>query len=216
MRPRETNKMTDTHIAEAAEWRLIGLLLERPRPGWHDEVAALAEEVGNAQLRTVATGARAATEGGYLRLLGPGGMISPRAVTYRAFEDPGRILADLAGFYGAFAFQPGAEEPIDHIAVATGFVSYLLLKEGFAEARGDIESAETTATARQRFVETHLAPMVHSFVSRLEVAGAGYLLDCGRLLASKVPAAPSGAATLPAADADEIPICGAGSSCNLR
>ncbi len=175
-------------IAEAAAWRLLGLLLERPRAGWHAEVAALAREVADPALRAAAQAAQAATEGEYLYLVGPGGVASPRAVAYGGYLDPGRILAEISEFYKVFAFQPRAEDPIDHIAVATGFVGYLALKEAFAEASANNAAAKTTAEARQRFVETYLVMIAHPFAERLALAGPSYLLDVAQALAARVPA----------------------------
>jgi nitrate reductase assembly molybdenum cofactor insertion protein NarJ len=172
-------------ISEAAEWRLIALLLERPRAGWQMEVAALAREVPHQGLRTAAHAARDASEGEYLHLVGPGGIVSPREVSYRSFEDPGRILADLAASYAAFAFQPRAEESPDHLAVEAGFIGYLLLKEAFAVARGDTEAASTTAAARSRFLEGHLTA-AHPFAERL-AAGGSYLAAVACVLAERVP-----------------------------
>jgi TorA maturation chaperone TorD len=200
-------KAYTTLIAEAAEWRLIGLLLERPRCGWHDEVAALAREAGNDALRAAAMAARAATEGDYLRLLGHGGAVSPREVTYQPFADPGQMLAALATVYEAFAFRPRVEEPIDHIAVELAFVSYLLLKEGFARARGDREAAATTAAARRAFMEGHLAVFARTFAQRLEAVGPSYLLGCSQLLAARLPACSS--LQLPASPLADSEGCGA-------
>jgi nitrate reductase assembly molybdenum cofactor insertion protein NarJ len=177
-----------THIAAAAEWRLIGLLLERPRRGWHEEVARLAGEVQDGSLRGAAAMARDASEGEYLRLFGPGGVVSPREVTYQPFADPGQLLAELAAVYGAFAFRPQVEEPLDHIAVEAAFVGYLLLKEAFALARGDRAAAATTAKARRDFVAAHLAALGTTFAQRLEDAGPAYVRPVGRLLAARLPA----------------------------
>ena len=198
-------KTDTTRIAAAAEWRLIGLLLERPRRGWHEEVAQLSREVRDVPLRAAADAARGAAEGDYLHLVGPGGLVSPREVTYQPFADPGQLLAELATVYDAFAFRPHVEEPIDHIAVEVAFVAYLLLKEAFATARGDHEAAATTAGARQGFMESHLAALAGTFAERVESAGPSYLLPISRLLAVRVPARHS-AQRLPSADAADI--CG--------
>jgi hypothetical protein len=180
----------DTLIAAAAEWRLIGLLLERPRRGWHEEIAALAVEVHGRRLRVAARAAQQATEGEYLSLLGPGGVVSPRAVTYRPFEDPGQILATLNAAYEAFAYHPRAEDPIDHIAVEVGFVAYLLLKEAFARAADRAADAKTTAVARRSFMGTHLASLAAHFARRLEPASGSYIVDCAQLLHTKLPRVP--------------------------
>jgi len=172
-------------IAQAAEWRLLGLLLERPRPGWHEEVAALGREVRHADLRGAAAAAAAATEGEYLALLGPAG-VSPREVSYQTFADPGALLAQLAAMYEAFAFQPRAEDPADHLAVEAGFVGYLFLKEAFARSRGERVAAATTATARQRMLAEHLTA-ARPLAQRLAAAGESYLAAASAILAEQVP-----------------------------
>ena len=175
-------------ISTAVEWRLIGLLLQRPRAGWLHEVNALAREVHDERTRHAAAAARDATEGEYLRLIGPGGAVSPREVTFQPFQDPGHLLAQLATAYSAFAFHPRAEDPVDHVAVEADFVGYLFLKEAFAVARGDAEAAAITSAARSSFIETHLAALAATFAQRLEHAGPSYLLPVARLLAARVPA----------------------------
>jgi nitrate reductase assembly molybdenum cofactor insertion protein NarJ len=139
--------------------------------------------------------------------VGPGGVASPRAVAYGGYQDPGRVLAEIAEFYKAFAFQPRAEDPIDHVAVAVGFVGYLALKEAFAAAGGNKAAAKTTAEARQRFVETYLAMMVHPMAERLALAGPSYLVDVAQALAARVPAPAH--PTVLAADDDLPAECGA-------
>ncbi len=189
-------------VAEAAEWRLLALLLERPRAGWHEEVAALGREVPDLALAIAAQTAQEAGEGDYHRALGPGGAVSPREVTYRSYEDPGQLLAELATVYAMWAFQPRAEEPIDHIAVEVGFVGYLLLKEAFAGARHDAQAAATVAAARRAFIATHLAATARAFADRVEGVGPAYLVQATHALAAKVPApaaAPSRRTPLPQA-----------------
>ncbi|MEE9197766.1 MAG: molecular chaperone TorD family protein [bacterium] len=173
-------------LAEAAEWRLIGLLLERPRSGWKDEVKSLGSEVLDEPLRAAAEAAREATEGTYLGLLGPGGFVSPREVAYRPQEDPGKIMSDLAAFYEAFAFSPEAEDPLDHIAVEAGFAGYLRLKELYALARGDEKAVATTAEAHRHFLEEHLGTFVEPFAQGLEPSGVPYLFETAQALRIRV------------------------------
>ena len=196
-----------TLIAEAAKWRLMGLLLERPREGWHEEVVRLGREVDDPELHAAVAAAQAATEGDYLHLAGPGGLVSPREVASQPFTDPGQLLAQIATCYDAFAFRPYVEEPIDHIAVEVAFVGYLLLKEAFASARGDAEAAATTAAARLGFIKRHLAALAATFAQRLENTASSYLLLTARHLAARVPAHP--AVKVPPSAADALDVCGA-------
>jgi hypothetical protein len=197
-----------TAIAAAAEWRLLGLLLERPRPGWRDEVAGLAGEVGDLAIRAAAATADAAGEGEYLAMLGPGGAVSPREVSYRGLEDPGRVLAALATVYDAFSFRPRGEDPIDHIAIEAAFVGYLFLKEGFSRAAGNADAAETIAAVRAAFVAEHVCVMAAPLAERLAAVGPSLPARVAALLAARLPRrqpppspphAPEGCAACPVA-----------------
>jgi nitrate reductase assembly molybdenum cofactor insertion protein NarJ len=175
----------------AADWRLLALLLSRPRPGWSEEVTALAREWrGDERLRAAAAAADAAREGDYHALLGAGGVASPRAAAHAGFLDPGRILADLAARYAAFGFSPRSEEPDDHLSVECDFVSYLFLKEAYARARHDEEAAAVTREARTRFLIEHVALVGHRFAGKLPEDAPGYLIAAARCLAERLPAAP--------------------------
>ena len=170
--------------ADALRLRLAGLLFERPREAWVDEVRSLAGAQPDRTLAEAATAAAAATEGDYHRVFGPGGSVSPREVAYRGFADPGRILAELSAIYEAFAFRPRAEDPFDHIAVETGFAGYLAMKEAYALATGDRERAALTREARTLFLETHLRPFVAGLRLRLSGADApAHLRPAVRFLA---------------------------------
>ncbi|MDP2605639.1 MAG: molecular chaperone TorD family protein [Deltaproteobacteria bacterium] len=150
----------------AAAWRLASLLLERPRPEWKIEIARLAAEVSDPRLPPWAADAAQATEECYHRLFGPAGAVSPREVSYCGFEDPGRLIAELSGFYHAFSFNPQREESIDHVSVETGFVGYLFLKEAYARMRNTAASAAIAKEARERFCSEHLARLARGMRAR--------------------------------------------------
>lgn len=174
-------------FADAAEWRLLGLLLSRPRPGWREEVDALAREARDEGLRRVPGSAADAREGAYHALLGAGGVASPRAAAHAGFLDPGRILADLKARYSAFGFSPRGEEPDDHLAVECDFVAYLHLKEAYAVARGDEEAAALTREARASFVAEHVALAGRRLASKLPEGAPAHLLAAARALAARLP-----------------------------
>lgn len=186
----ETAAIADPRIqqllGEAAAWRLLGLLFERPREGWREQVEGLCREVLDAEITAAADAAREeASEGLYLALLGPGGAVSPREVAYRGMEDPGHVLADIRAFYEAFAFHPEIEESPDHIAVQAGFLGYLCLKEAFSRSRGDEEEAEIAAQGAARFRETHLSTFAWPLADRLEETEVRYLSLTARALARR-------------------------------
>ncbi len=170
-------------LARAARLRLASMLLERPRPGWSRELLALADELGDGDLVALAGEAAAAGEGDYLALFGPGGLVSPREVSYRPMADLGQMLSELAAFYRAFAYRPRVEEPADHTAVETGFLSYLHLKEAFALVRGDEAALGVTREAIRRFTDDHLAGFLDRLAARLEVTAAGHLGRAARCAA---------------------------------
>jgi nitrate reductase assembly molybdenum cofactor insertion protein NarJ len=195
-------------LIAAAEWRLLALLLSRPRDGWREEVAAIAREAADEALRSAAAGARDATEGAYHALLGAGGVASPRAAAHAGFLDPGRILADLAARYAAFGFANRAEEPDDHLAVQCDFVAYLFLKEAFARARGDEGAAEVTREAREAFLAEHVAVSGHRFAAKLPPGAPAHLAGAARALAARLPPAPPPPEPGPEPGPGEDPLAG--------
>ena len=165
-------------VQEAAAWRLLGLLLERPRGAWWHGVEDLAREVGAADVAEAArSAAQEADEGVYLALLGPGGPASPREVSHAPLRQPGQLLAELQAFYRAFEYRPVTEEPPDHVAVQAGFVGYLRLKEAFARATGAMDAADVTRWAAQRFVAGHLAVIAEPLSEALAISAEGSYLE---------------------------------------
>ncbi len=163
-------------VAEATAWRLLGLLLEPPGPGWRERVLALAAETGDPGLRAAAEVAAAeASEGVYYSAFGPGGPASPREVSYSDTLEPGALLAELEAHYSAFAYQPRLSEPADHFAVEAGFFAYLRLKEAYASFSGESEHAALTAAAAERFLAEHVSPLATSLAAILDGSGIRYL-----------------------------------------
>lgn len=162
---------TTLHVTNAVALRLIGLLLERPRPGWWAEVHALAREVRDRQLQAAAAAAETADERLYLALLGPGGRISPRHASYIGVEDPGRRLALLRELYEAFGYRPvDAEDPPDHIAVEVSFAAFLSLKAAWAIAAQDGAALAAACRALECFVADQLGPFATVLLRRLDAA----------------------------------------------
>jgi hypothetical protein len=157
-------------LAEAAVWRLIGVLFQRPAPGWLEEIRGLAREVGDAALAEAAHLAGSAGEGAYLALLGPGGSVSPREVAYRPTVDPGRLLADVRGFYRAFSYAPHTEDPDDHIVNEAGFLGYLRLKEAYAVLEGEDASRSLTRRAAEDFRRTHFEDFALAVAAKVEAS----------------------------------------------
>jgi nitrate reductase assembly molybdenum cofactor insertion protein NarJ len=156
-------------IAEAAEWRLLALLFEYPIAEWRQQVDALASEVSHPDLRKAAEGARQeACEGLHIALFGPGGPVSLREVTYRGGVQLGYLMSELSAFYDAFAYKPQTAEALDHLSVETGFLSYLKLKQAYAQECGDAEHAAIVSEARGNFIKEHLAQVAEPIARTLE------------------------------------------------
>ncbi len=173
-------------LAEATAWRLLGLLFERPRQGWREDVENLSRVVSDPELQAAAVAAQEeGSEGLYLALLGPGAPVSAREVTYRGMEDPGQIIADISAFYRAFAFHPETEEAPDHLAVEAGFLGYLRMKEAYARARCNDEEARIAATAAARFSDEHLAILAWPVAERMQATNVRYLSLAAATLARR-------------------------------
>ena len=175
-------------MSESTRWRLLGLLFERPRPGWRGEVELLAREVSDPKLRETALASRSSDEGSYLRVLGPGGPVSPREVSYRPRHDSGSLLSELAGFYEEHSYRPTTvQNPADHVAVELDFVGFMSQREAYAVARGDERAAESTRRAKRAFMEEHLGAFSAQLAQRLEGSAEGHLVEAGKVLRNWCP-----------------------------
>lgn len=177
-------------LRAAQDWRLLGLLFERPRADWWQEIAELADSSQDEALRAAAQGTVGAGEGAYLARLGPGGLLSAREAGYRRTTDPAQLLFEIQSAYDAFAYRPVAEDPPDHLALECGFVGWLHLKQAFALAGGDSEAASIASDAARNFQLRHLAALAEPLCVRLEMLEPGYLLLAARALLARVGARP--------------------------
>jgi nitrate reductase assembly molybdenum cofactor insertion protein NarJ len=176
-------------LAEASQWRLLGLLFACPHGDWRAQVAALATEVRDEGLRTAARAAlEEATESGYHTAFGPGGPGAVREVSHRQAALTGQYLAELMACYNAFAYCPPPDEPPDHIATEIDFIAYLRLKQAYAVARNDETQAAVTTQAMQTFIEDHLATIVAPLSQILDASGIPYLALAAANLSERVGA----------------------------
>jgi TorA maturation chaperone TorD len=104
-------------------------------------------------------------------------------------------LADVAGFYRAFALEPARATPerVDHIALELEFMAFLLLKKRLALESIDWspdapEQVAVCEEALRDFFRDHLAWWVPSFAMGLRrKACAGLYAAVGQALAALVP-----------------------------
>lgn len=174
-------------LQDAASWRLLGRLFECPSDTWRTDVAALAAEVGDADL-TAAAGAalEEASEGLYHSVFGPGGPAPPREVSYHDRLELGSVMSSVTGYYAAFGYQPALVESPDHVAVETGFLAFLRMKQAFALMEGDEAHVEVTAQASEAFRVDHLAVFAARLAVILADAPVTYLQTASRVLAQRV------------------------------
>lgn len=179
---------------DAAEWRLLSLLFECPTPEWRAQIHALMSETADVELKSAAQDAlEEASEGLFHHTFGPGGPAPPREATYHQTVQLGYLMSELQAYYNAFAFHPVTAEPPDHVAVETGFIAYLKMKEAYALACHDDEQAATASESAQRFLQEHLANIAQPLAEHLEGSDMTYLAKAGAALLRRVgpPAMPA-------------------------
>jgi nitrate reductase assembly molybdenum cofactor insertion protein NarJ len=174
-------------IAEAAEWRLLALLFEYPGEEWRRQLDALASEVRQEELRRAAEGSQQqACEGLHIALFGPGGPVSLREATYQGGVQLGYLMSELSAIYDAFGYQPRTEEALDHLSVETGFLSYLKLKQAYAQECGHAEHAAVVSDAAANFVKEHLAMVAEPIALKLANLAPEHLVLAGRFLVERI------------------------------
>lgn len=199
-------------LREAAEWRLVGLLLACPVGDWRAQIESLAGEIGDHELREAAQAAQTeADEGLYHTTFGPGGPAAPREVSYQRSALSGQYLAELSAYYDAFGYRPPGDEPPDHVAVEVDFIAYLRLKQAYAVQRRDETQAAVTAEAAQRFLADHLWAIAAPLAKTVAASGTRYLTLAAAALLRRAGGPPSAAdGALPAWNATvgmELPLC---------
>jgi nitrate reductase assembly molybdenum cofactor insertion protein NarJ len=204
------NDTTRALLVEAAEWRLLSLLFEYPGPGWQTRVDSVATEAADARLKAAAAQAREhASEALYHTTLGPGGPAAAREVSYHQTLMPGQLLGEPTAYYRAFAYGPTVTEAPDHVAVETGFVAFLRLKEAYACERSDTDQTAVTAAAAQRFLTEHLSTMAEPLARSLAASGVPYLGQAAEVLLARTGPPPQrtrpSAESCPVGQADACP-----------
>ena len=162
-------------LNNAAEWRLIALLLERPRLHTVPQIGCIAKEIPAADLKEIVELALNATEECYLQYFGPGGLLSPREVAYIGWGDPGKMMSEIGLLYESFSFAPRSEDPSDHIAVEANFISYLYIKEAYALLNEEEEKVDTAKAVRQKFIEEHFGVLLYGLTRKLNGSEPVYI-----------------------------------------
>jgi TorA maturation chaperone TorD len=204
-----TPSSTREWLATAAAWRFLSCCFRLPEKSLRAELRAATPKL-SAGLRKLAAQLqrvrRRDWEAEFHRVLGAGGVPAcESSYDENALAGRGPLLADVRGFYEAFAYHPEklpAEVP-DHIAVELDFLAYLTLKIAFARHEERHDEAEIAELAYQRFLEQHVQSWTERFAARLAGAESPFYSAAAaavRERAGEPPGAPSRAA-----DWDGIP-----------
>lgn len=182
-----TTAIQNKLLREAAEWRLVSLLFDCPNSDWFRQVEELAKPLSDKKLKRAAMAAqKEASEGLFHSVFGPGGPAPGREISYRGWVQPGYMLSELSSFYEAFQYKPTTAEVPDHVAVETGFIAYMRLKQAFAMECRDTENAAITADASKTFIDDHLSKYAEQMSKILDSSGIEYLSLAGAALFRRV------------------------------
>lgn len=169
---------TRAWLEAAAVWRFLSLLFQLPTAESYAELQRLTDELPHDQrdrARELMTIPLEAWEAEFYRVLGPSGIPAcESSYDENALAGRGPLIADIAGFYEAFAYHPGqapAEVP-DHLSVELGFLSYLAVKIAFALYEAQTEEALVARKAYERFLKDHVGYWAEPFRRTVERANS--------------------------------------------
>jgi TorA maturation chaperone TorD len=174
----DDDNQTRRWLEAAAVWRFLSLLFQLPTSESCTELRRLVEELPPDQRQRahgLATIPLEMWETEFHRVLGPAGIPAcESSYDENALAGRGPLIADIAGFYEAFAYHPGpapAEVP-DHISVELGFLSYLAVKIAFALYEDQTDEALVAREAYERFLKDHVGYWAGPFRRTVERAAS--------------------------------------------
>jgi TorA maturation chaperone TorD len=174
-------------LTQAAGWMFASLVFQPPDQARIDEMTALLPTLP-AQLREAAAQMVALPadqwEPEFFSVLGPAGCPASESSYERAaFASRGPLLTEVAGTYAAFAY-PGEHirEVPDHIAVETGFLSFLAMKVAFARFASRGEEESIAREAYDTFRDEHVRPWAGAFCDALAESGSEHYATAGEYL----------------------------------
>jgi hypothetical protein len=176
--------MTDDltlHLTRAARYRALSLLFAPPDTRAAEELVALARDLDDPALRSLAADAGPDASGVYHSALGPTGAVRDSESDYEVnpLGGKGPLLADVAGFYLALRYE---DETLlgmspDHISMELGFMGWLALRAAYARREGEVEGEEVCVRASESFARDHVGRWSPTFFARLRAAGEGSWYD---------------------------------------
>jgi len=169
-----------TELQRASTYRVLALLFLPPSEANKEELVTLCSELSGEQateLQVLAKEYSKELEGLYHQVLGPTGVCRDAESDFEvnALGGKGPLLADVAAFYKAFAYEYetlGSFAP-DQISVELDYMAWLAFKTAYARHCDRLEDAQTCSIASNKFVKDHLGAWVRSFLARLNEASEG-------------------------------------------
>ena len=128
--------------------------------------------------RLATTNGRGALETEYNRLFAHlGSAKCPPYETEFGYENvfqKTQAMADIAGFYNAYALEPASTdtERVDFISTELEFMSYLALHEAYAREHGEDEHLDVCIDTQRKFLLDHLGRWVSVFANILSNASS--------------------------------------------
>jgi putative dimethyl sulfoxide reductase chaperone len=176
-----TSVQTDArlgHFRRATRWQFLSLLVSPPEEAMLPKLAGLHTELTpddrqvTAGLMVAVTGDEALVElqDAHHRLLGSVGECPPCESAHQIPGAMGRgsVLADVAGFYKAFQFNPPVTpETPGHIANELAFMAFLELKLAYLIDQPEPEPTDVCRQAAESFLTEHLLLWIPAFCERL-------------------------------------------------
>jgi TorA maturation chaperone TorD len=164
-------------LEQAAAHRVLSIFFSTPSDDLLAELRTLAPEVPDDLADAAARASRASArdlQGLYHRVLGPSGRVPDSECAYdvNTAGGSGPLIADLAAFYRAFAYDAGGA-PAEQIATELGFLGWLSLKSAYARVEASSAHMERVDQARRAFLRDHLGRWAMPFLDRLEDEAAG-------------------------------------------
>jgi TorA maturation chaperone TorD len=224
--PTDADRQVTGLLARAARYRLLATAFAHPEPGRLAELAGSPwpETDGDPEsLRRAGATFREACAGADPAALQEEHVLlfarEVRCPPYETSWGDGRRLggkpielADVSGFYAAFAVEPSDvyREMPDHIGAELEFMSVLALKEAYALAEGLAEARAITREAARSFLGSHLGRWAPAFADGVEARAPSPVLraaaallreliaaECRLLAVTPEPAGPMAAAEGP-------------------
>ncbi|MBI5488732.1 MAG: molecular chaperone TorD family protein [Deltaproteobacteria bacterium] len=183
-------------LARASLFRFLSVAFQRPAPGLLGELATLTNLLPDAfrdAARRIAALADGDLEPDYHRVLGAGGVCrSCETDVLPAAGGKGQVLADIAGFYRAFHYDPSREqaESPDHMSAELGFLAWLAVKEAYALGRGADDEASVCHDAAAKFVTDHVGAWSGALAGSLAGGPSPFYRAAGELLQAAVGGRP--------------------------